>query len=248
VLNRDTFPIPSSQKSTEQREMHGLLEFDAIANDQQLWSVNCSNSRKALCGLNMKTILLLLASFAIWLPAGFGQLPVAAGRAANVDVNLGYAYVNGSEPSANRASLNGFDSGITTVFLPHFGLQADIGYVRTANINGSTHHADLLTFLAGPVFYATRRRSGPFYVHALLGGARATGATPTSTGYITGYAVKTAWATGIGTQHKLSRSFGVRVGLDLIHTSFFNGTRRLQGQANFRATIGLVYSFGDERR
>jgi hypothetical protein len=197
---------------------------------------------------DMKTILLLLASSAIWLPAAFAQLPVAAGRAANVDASIGYAYVNESEPSANRTSLNGFDSGITAFFLPHFGLQADIGYVRTANINGSTHHADLLTFLAGPVFYATRKRSGAFYVHALLGGARATGATPTSTGYITGYAVRTAWGAGIGTQHKLSPSFGVRVGLDLIHTSFFNDTRRLQGQANFRVTIALVYSFGGERK
>jgi hypothetical protein len=196
----------------------------------------------------MKTILPLLASFAIFLPAAFGQLPVAAGRGANVDANIGYAYLNESEPSANRASLNGFDFGITDFFLPHFGLQAEIAYVRAANINGSSHHADLLTFLAGPTFYATRRRSGTVYVHALLGGARSTGATPTSTGYITGYAVKMGWAAGIGTQHKLSRSFGVRVGLDLIHTSFFNDTGRLQGQANFRATIGLVYSFGGERK
>jgi hypothetical protein len=196
----------------------------------------------------MKTIFLLLASFAIWLPATFGQSPAAAGRAAKVDVSLGYAYLNEGEPSENRASLNGFDSGITDLFLPHFGLQADIAYLRAANINGSSHHADLLTFLAGPTFYAIRRRSGTVYVHALLGGARSTGATPTSTGYITGYALKMGWAAGIGTQHKLSRSFGVRVGLDLIHTSFFNDTGRLQGQENFEGTIGFIYSFGGERK
>src|ERR1700692_231872 len=99
----------------------------------------------------VKVMLMLLAVF-VWLPAAFGQLPTAAGRAPNVDAYVGYAYVNENESSANRASLNGVDSGITDAFLPRFGLQTDIGYARTANINGYTHHADILTFMAGPVF------------------------------------------------------------------------------------------------
>jgi len=194
----------------------------------------------------VKVMLMLLAVF-VWLPAAFGQLPAAAGRAPNVDAYVGYAYVNENESSANRASLNGVDSGITYAFLPRFGLQTDIGYVRTANINGSTHHADILTFMAGPVFYPIRKKGRAFYVHALIGGGRATGATPTSTGYITGYAVRTAWAVGIGAQRRISPSFAVRVGFDLLHTSFFNAASRLEGQDNARVTIGVVYSFGRGR-
>jgi hypothetical protein len=107
----------------------------------------------------MKTVLLILTFLTIRLPAAFGQ-PIAAGRAPNVDAYVGYAYVN-ENASANRASLNGVDSGITDAF-PHFGLQGDIGYVRTNNINGSTHQADLLTFMAGPVFTRVERNTVHF--------------------------------------------------------------------------------------
>src|SRR5271165_3734030 len=132
----------------------------------------------------VKVMLMLLAVF-VWLPAAFGQLPTAAGKAPNVDAYVGYAYVNENEPSANRASLNGVDSGATAFFLPHFGLQADVGYARAANVNGSQYHTDLLTFMAGPVLMV-RRHKETYYVHALIGGGRATGATPNSIGYVTG--------------------------------------------------------------
>lgn len=145
-------------------------------------------------------------------------------------------------------SLNGLDSGLTTAFLPHFGLQADLGYVRAADVNGSTHHADSLTFLAGPVFYVSRNRDGLWYVHALLGVSRNTGATPVEQEYITGYLVRPAWAIGTGAQHRLSASFAVRLGFDLLHTSFFNDASRTQGQDNIRATIGFVYLFGAGRK
>jgi len=193
----------------------------------------------------MKTILMFLVTFGIWPPAAFAQ-PIAAGRAPNVDAYVGYAYVNANEPSANRASLNGVDSGITAFFLPHFGLQADVGYVRAANVNDSPYHTDVLTFMAGPVL-AARRHKESYYVHVLMGGGRATGATPASTGYLTGYAIRTAWAVGIGAQRRISPSFAVRVGFDLLHTSFFNAARRVEGQDNASATVSFVYQFGRER-
>jgi hypothetical protein len=193
----------------------------------------------------VKAILLLLAVF-VCLSAAFGQLPRAAGRAPNVNAYVGYAYLNENEPSADRTSLNGLDSGITAGFLPHFGLQADVGYVRAANVNASRYHTDLLTFMAGPVLVA-RRHKESFYVHALMGGCRATGATPTGTGYLTGYVLRTAWAVGIGAHRRISPSFAVGVGFDLLHTSFFNAASTLEGEDKARATVSFVYQFGRGR-
>jgi hypothetical protein len=42
--------------------------------------------------------------------------------------------------------------------LPRFGVKADLGYVRAANVLLRGSHSEVLTYLAGPVFYPQVRR------------------------------------------------------------------------------------------
>ena len=63
-----------------------------------------------------------------------------------------------------------------------------------------------------------------------------------------GYANEFAWAGGGGVQYAIVPSFSVRVGADYLRTSFFNSSAVVQGPANLRSSIFLVYTFGARGR
>ncbi len=194
----------------------------------------------------MKLIKLLICSLLAAIPV-FGQAPKIAGSGPTVDASLGYSYVNlGLQPS--RENLNGMDATIAADFRPQFGVTLDLGYVRGSDANGSTRHADVLSYLAGPSIYITRNRGLSTYVHVLGGGARTTGAVPGPHGISRGYINQPALAVGGGAEFQISRSLGVRVGADYLRASYLTSPTVFHGLNNFRAVTSVVYFFGSNRR
>jgi opacity protein-like surface antigen len=172
-----------------------------------------------------------------------GQTPKTAGSRPMVDVSLGYSYVDlGLQPS--RANLNGLDATINTSFRSRFGVTLDLGYVRGSDVNGSTRHADVLSYLAGPSFYLTRKEGLSTYAHVLGGGARVTGAVPGPRGFTRGYINQPALALGGGVEVRISRSLAARLGGDYVRASYLTSSTAFHGQNDFRAVASIVYFFG----
>jgi len=199
----------------------------------------------------MKAVYLLLFCLFTCSAPAHAQGPVAAGTSPAINVGAGYSYVNLSGPTSTRIWLNGADVSATADFSRHIGVRADLGYVRVSNVFGSGNHADVLTYLGGPVLYPTRHRHLVTYVHGLIGGARVTGAIPSpGGGFSSGFVNKLSWAFGAGTESRISSSMAVRVGADYLHTAYFDSTGMIRGQANLRIVGSVVYSFkrGSDRR
>lgn len=196
----------------------------------------------------MRTILKILLLAILVLPAARGQGPVVAGIAPVLEAGVGYSYVDAGVPSESRMGMNGINLIGNADISRRFGVKLDVGYARNFDAYQSGHSADLLTYMAGPVFYPIRKRNMNVYGHLLLGGARETGVNFESNGQIVlGYANRFAWSGGGGVQYRLSRVFALRVGADYLRTSFFNSNVVLQGQTNIRPSISLIYTFGEGR-
>src|SRR5207247_775970 len=88
------------------------------------------------------------------------QQPAPAGLAPVMDVSLGYSYMRSTTPLSTGLNLNGAVASLTEGITPRLGIRADLGYSRTANVLGTTHHADVLDYLVGPVFYPRRDQIG----------------------------------------------------------------------------------------
>jgi opacity protein-like surface antigen len=147
-------------------------------------------------------------------------------------------------PLSNRVNLSGVDATATADLSPRFGVSVDSGYVRAANVFDTGRHADVLSYLAGPVFYPTRATKMTTYVHGLFGGARVTGVIPESGNeYELGYVNKFSWAVGGGVEYQISPSFALRTGGDYQRIYFFNSATEVQGQSGFRAVGSVVYVF-----
>jgi opacity protein-like surface antigen len=176
------------------------------------------------------------------------QSPRVAGKAWSADASLGYSYLSHPESPTNRIGLKGVEAGATLGFNSWLGITADLGYSRAANVLGTPSHSDVLTYLAGPVFYPTAQRRVRTYVHGLMGGARVTGPVPVSNGFLIGsWATGFAWAVGGGVEYQVSNSFAVRSGVDYLRTSYFGASLAIQSQNNIRANVSVVYHFGTQR-
>ncbi|MGB7846646.1 MAG: outer membrane beta-barrel protein [Candidatus Acidiferrum sp.] len=196
----------------------------------------------------MKKIPRLSLLVLLFAPAAYGQRALFAGAGPLMEVGLGYSNVEGNIPSQSRLGMNGAQAIFNADFHPRVGVKVDMGYVRNFNAFGSGRTADILTYMAGPVFYPVWKRRMNVYTHVLLGGARETGVNFQSNGEIVrGFANRVAWAGGAGFQYRLARMFAMRVGVDYLHTSFYNSSVALQGQNNVRSSISLIYSFGKNR-
>jgi len=162
-----------------------------------------------------------------------------------MEAGIGYSYVNVDVPSQNRIAMNGVDASFTADFRRRFGIRFDLGYDRASNVFDTNRHADLLTYMAGPVFYPVRRRRFSVYTHLLAGGARQTGVNFTTDGGVaTGWVNRFAWAGGVGVQYRLTPAFSVRLGGDYLRTSFFNANLAYESQNNVRTAASIVYTFG----
>jgi opacity protein-like surface antigen len=187
-------------------------------------------------------LCLLLAPAPIW-----AQSPVAAGRAPIISGSIGYSYLDfGSDRSA-RIGLNGVDASATADLFPRVGIKLDLGYVRASNVLGSGRDSDVLSYLAGPVFYPTRGRLTT-YVQGLFGGARVTGAVPFKQGeFLVGFINRPAWAVGGGAEFTLSPSFGLRGGIDYLRASYTDSTATIKGQLGIRTVASIVYYPGHRK-
>jgi opacity protein-like surface antigen len=195
----------------------------------------------------MKILTKLLVCLLLGAIPAIAQEPKIAATGPVFSASVGYSYFNlGLQP--DRAGLNGLDTTFTADFRPRFGVTLDLGYVRGSDVNGSTRHADVLSYLVGPVFYLTRNKGLTTYAHVLGGGARITGAVPGPHGFTTGFINQPALALGGGVEYQISRSLAVRAGGDYLRASYLTVPNAYHGQNDFRAVVSLAYFFGTNRR
>jgi hypothetical protein len=196
----------------------------------------------------MSTILKILLLAILFVPPAQAQNPVVAGIAPVLEAGGGYSYIDAGIPSQSKLPMNGVQLVGNADFSRRFGLALDLGYARNFDAYNSGRTADLLTYMAGPVFYPIRKRYWNVFAHVLLGGARETGVNFESNGQIVlGYTNRFAWAAGAGYEYRFSRAFAIRVSADYLRTSFFNSNIQVQGQTNLRPSLNLIYTFGEGR-
>jgi opacity protein-like surface antigen len=173
-----------------------------------------------------------------------GASPAASGPA--FDASLGYVYFDMAEPSSPRAVLNGVDADGLLRFSPHWGATVDSTFAHSGNVHGTGHSDDVISGLAGPVFYPMARGNSGILVHVLAGAAWVDGAVPVNrTYYLSGQKTHFSYAVGGGVEHSLSRPFAVRVGADYQRTTFLNSSGAMQRENCFRLISGFVYRFGN---
>jgi hypothetical protein len=174
------------------------------------------------------------------------QSPIPTGRTKSFDVSLGYSYFSHEDSQSNLISLNGADASLTIGLSNRLGISGDFGYAVAAHALGTNSHSEILSYLAGPVFYPTSQGNVNTYIHAMFGGARVAGPIPVVGGTIIGsWVTDFAWEVGGGVNYRISDSFGIRTGVDYMRTTFFDRSLNFAGQNNIRATVSLVYSFGN---
>jgi hypothetical protein len=188
---------------------------------------------------NYWKLALVLALF----PASaFAQQPFSAGSGPVITAGFGYSYMSVSIPSATRIDMNGLGASITGNFRSRFGAKVDLNFVRQANVFGTGHHADVLSFMLGPLFYPVNNNRLAVYVQALAGGSRADGVIPNGAGgFNTAYTEGLAWAIGGGIERSISTSLAVRSEADYMRTSFIDSSGVFRGQNDLRITGSLVY-------
>ncbi len=197
----------------------------------------------------MKTIIRLSLLLPWFAPQAHGQAPVTAGVAPVQETGIGFSYVQANVPSQGPLGINGVQAILSSDLQRHFGIKLDVGYSRSFDAFNTGHSADLLTYMAGPVFYPVRRQKVYVYTELLLGAARQTGVNFESNGQmVLGFANEFAWAGGAGVQYRLARSFSMRLGADYLRTAFFNSNAAVQGQSNLRSSISFVYTIGKRER
>lgn len=188
-------------------------------------------------------LALLLCTFAVW-----GQSSRTAGKATLIEGSIGYCYFNLGVPESGRLALQGVGMTLTADFHPRFGVTLDGSYARAADVFQSGHHADVLPYMAGPVYYPLRQKRITAYMHVLLGGARVGGAVPHGEGtFLVGYTNQLAWAGGGGVQYRYSPRTKFQLGADYLHTAMFGPNFTVQGQYNFRASVSIVWLFGKRK-
>src|SRR5437879_878965 len=185
---------------------------------------------------NANKILLFLL---VYVGQVVAQTPVVAGIGPSVNVGIGYSQMNLGGSQLTRTHLNGADLSLSADFLPRIGIKFDLGYARASNLLGPGFHTDVLSYLAGPVFYPTRHHHLVTYAQALIGGARVNGDGM--------WVNDLSWAVGGGAEFRFSGSMGIRTGVDYLRTAYFDASWVIRGQNNLRTTAGIVYFFGRKR-
>jgi len=176
-----------------------------------------------------------------WGPGG----PPAGATSPTFEAGIGYVYLDMAMPSQQRVGLTGIDATGLVRFAPRWAATVDGTYAATSNVFATGHGANILSLLAGPVFYPVNGRTGIF-VHALVGASRVGGAVPQSGPYyLQGWVARPSYALGGGIEQYLFGSLAVRVQADYQRTTFGDSTGTIQGQNNLRLTSSIVYRFGN---
>src|ERR1700687_3746030 len=100
----------------------------------------------------MRTVFTTLFCSMLCATHASAQSPVAAAMGKTIDVSLGCSYVSHGESNSYRVGLKDADASFT-LGTSRLGIRADLGYARAANVHGTGRHSDVLSYLAGPVFY-----------------------------------------------------------------------------------------------
>jgi hypothetical protein len=176
------------------------------------------------------------------------QGPVIAGVAPVIEGGFGYTYMQSTVPSEGNMLVQGLLASASGDLNARYGVKMEVGYSRSFDAFQTGRRADLLTYMAGPVFYPIRRSKFDIHAQVLLGGARETGVNFENDGtLIRGFVNHFAWAGGVGFQYRISDAFSLRPEVEYLETSFFNSSGAIQGQTNLRTSIGLIYTFGRRR-
>jgi hypothetical protein len=182
-------------------------------------------------------------------PRAAAQGPLVTATGPEIEAHGGFEYIGQQVPGSSRLPMYGANSGLTVGLTRRFGLRLDLGYARANNVFDSGHHSDILSYMAGPVFFPARTARFAPYFEALFGGARVTGATPDGQGgFVRGYANQFAWAGGGGVEVRTAREFSVRIGADYMRTKYFDPNFGLAGQGNIRAVVSFAYYLGGRHR
>jgi hypothetical protein len=178
------------------------------------------------------------------------QTPAApAGYAPAWNASAGYSVSSLGLPSSGRAVLSGVNVNVSTDSGKRFGAKLDLGYERAPNVYTNGRPMSVLSYLVGPVFYPSNGNLLSTYAHLLVGGAWVAGPVPNGNGGLNiGYVHLPAWAFGGGVEYRLSPSIGFRVGVDYLHTHFYNSLGAVRGQNDIRIVNSLVYYPGNRVR
>lgn len=187
----------------------------------------------------------LVLVLALFPASAFAQLPSWAGYRPVVSASVGYSYLSLPIPSSTRINLNGVGASIAADFHSRFGAKADLNYDRAANVFGTGHHSDVLSYMLGPLFYPVSNDRLAVYIQALAGNSRMDGVIPNRTsGFETAYASGPSWAIGGGIERSISSSLAVRTETDYLHTSFTDSTGAFRGQSDLRIMSSFVFRWG----
>jgi hypothetical protein len=197
----------------------------------------------------MKANSKIFACLLFFANPALAQLPRPAAVVPIFKVSAGYENITLSMPTSSRINLNGFNVELTRDFGPHFGATVSMGYARASNALGSGHHAGVLTYLAGPVYYPTTGRNMRTYLRVLVGGAWVSGPIPLNRAGLWGDVNKPSLAIGGGVEYgTMQQHIYFRTGVDYLRTSFFGPSLTLRPQNNFRILVSVGYVFGGRRR
>ena len=195
----------------------------------------------------MRTILkigLLLVTLALASQAR-AQGPLVAGVAPVFEGGVGYTYTQSTLPSEGKLAMKGVVASASGDLNSRIGLKLQVGYSRSFDAFQTGRTADVLTYMAGPVFYAVRLPKFDIHAQVLAGGARETGVNFENDGtLVRGYVNHFAWAGAAGFQYRISSAFSLRPEVEYLRTSFFNSNVAIQGQTNLRASLSMIYTFG----
>jgi opacity protein-like surface antigen len=199
---------------------------------------------------SMRTIFTALFCFMLCATHAAAQSPIPAATSRTIDVSLGYSYISRGDSHSNRVGLNGADASFTIGVHSRLAIRADLGYAWANNVGGLARRSDVLSYLAGPVFYPTTHRHVDTYVHALVGAARVTGPILLiGRLFMDGaWTNQFAWGVGAGAEYWVSDSMAIRTGVDYLRTAYFDPSLVIRGQNNLRTTAAVVYFFGKHSR
>ena len=192
--------------------------------------------------MTRNTIWKLALVLALFPASTFAQAPFSAGSGPVITASVGYSYMSVPIPSATRIGLNGLGASITADFPSRFGAKLDLNYARAANVFGTGHHSDVLSYMIGPMFYPVSNSRVAVYVQVLAGGSRSDGVIPNGAGgFDIVYAEGLAWAIGAGVERSISSTLSVRTETDYMNTSTIDSSGAFRGQSDLRVTGSLVY-------
>ncbi len=195
----------------------------------------------------MKRILIVSLMMAGSFMPAYAQGPLLAGQSAEARVSLGYQYLSFRVPSGSSVPMNGTTADFSVDYGKRLGARVEAGYGYATGMYGGGYHARMLSYLGGPVLYAYKSERVVLTGEMLLGGAKIDGNVPGLTQDYTVMANKFAWAVGAGAKIRISLSTGIHVGVDYLHTAYFNSDLTVAGQSNLRSTASIVHVFGRHR-